>query len=232
MTTPVRTRSYRSPRRREQAAATRRSVLRAARDLFTRDGYATTTVTAVATAAGVSLDTVYASVGRKPELLLAVIDQVLASTDEPVDLEEREYVRHIRRAGTARAKIEIYADAVGRLVPQIAPLQDALRRAAEGDAACATVWAGMLERRAANVLLLAQDLRTTGELRADLTDQEVADIVGSTNAVEYYLLLARRGWTPERYARLLADLWSRTLLEPGSPGPPVGPTAPPGLTTA
>ena len=73
MTTPVRTRSYRSPRRQEQAAATRRSVLRAARDLFTRDGYATTTVTAVATAAGVSLDTVYASVGRKPELLLEVI---------------------------------------------------------------------------------------------------------------------------------------------------------------
>ena len=68
MTTPVRTRSYRSPRRQEQAAATRRSVLRAARDLFTRDGYAATTVTAIAAAAGVSLDTVYASVGRKPEL--------------------------------------------------------------------------------------------------------------------------------------------------------------------
>ena len=93
MTTPVKTRSYRSPRRQEQAAATRRSVLRAARDLFTRDGYAATTVTAIAAAAGVSLDTVYASVGRKPELLLAVIDQVLASSDEPVDLEEREYVK-------------------------------------------------------------------------------------------------------------------------------------------
>ena len=222
MTSPVKTRSYRSPRRQEQAAATRRSVLRAAHDLFTRDGYAATTVTAIAAAAGVSLDTVYASVGRKPELVLAVIDQVLASSDEPVGLEEREYVKDIRRAGTAHAKIEIYAAAVGRLVPQIAPLQDALRRAAEGDAACAAVWAGMLERRAANVLLLAQDLRTTGELRADLTDEEVADIVGSTNAVEYYLLLARRGWTPERYSRLLADLWSRMLLGPVSPGS--GPT--------
>ena len=153
MTTPVRTRSYRSPRRQEQAAATRRSVLRAARDLFTRDGYAATTVTAIAAAAGVSLDTVYASVGRKPELVLAVIDQVLASSDEPVDVEEREYVKEIRRAGTARAKLEIYAAAVGRLVPQIAPLQDALRRAAESDAACAAVWAGMLEQRGANVLL-------------------------------------------------------------------------------
>ena len=83
---------------------------------------------------------------------------------------------------------------------------------------------GCSNSAAANVLLLARDLRTTGELRADLTDQEVADIVGSTNAVEYYLLLARRGWTPERYARLLADLWCRTLLGP------VSPTAPPGFT--
>ena len=84
----------------------------------------------------------------------------------------------------------------------------------------------MLEHRGANVLLLAQDLRTTGELRADLTDQEVADIVGSTNSVEYYLLLARRGWTPERYARLLSDLWCRTLLGQLSPTAPPGFTAP------
>jgi hypothetical protein len=86
----------------------------------------------------------------------------------------------------------------------------------------------MLEQRGANVLLLARDLRATGELRADLTDQEVADIVGSTNSVEYYLLLASRGWTPERYARLLADLWCRTLLGPVSPA---APTAPPGAAT-
>ena len=146
MTVPAKTRSYRSPRRQEQAAATRRSVVRAARELFTRDGYAATTVTAVAAAAHVSLDTVYASVGRKPELVLAVIDGVLGSSDEPVGVEEREYVKAIRRTPSARGKIEVYAAAVGRLVPQIAPLEDALRRAAESDAECAAVWARMLER--------------------------------------------------------------------------------------
>ena len=82
-------------------------------------------------------------------------------------------------------------------------------------------------RSRASSRTLARDLRATGELRADLSDREAADIIGSTNSVEYYLLLARRGWTPERYARLLADLWCRTLLGPVSP---MNPTAPPGLT--
>jgi AcrR family transcriptional regulator len=226
MTVPAKTRTYRSPRRQEQAAATRRSVVRAARELFSRDGYAATTVTAVAAAAHVSLDTVYASVGRKPELVLAVIDGVLGSSDEPVGLEEREYVKAIRRTPSARGKIEVYAGAVGRLVPQIAPLEDALRRAAESDAECAAVWARLLERRSANMILLAEELRGTGELRTDLSDREVADIVGSTSAVDYHLFLARRGWSPQDYERLLVDLWTRLLLS-GTPVPPDS-TGPPG----
>ena len=226
MTVPARTRSYRSPRRQEQAAATRRAVVRAARELFTRDGYAATTVTAVAAAAHVSLDTVYASVGRKPELVLAVIDGVLGSSDEPVGLEEREYVKAIRRTPSARGKIQVYAGAVGRLVPQIAPLEDALRRAAESDAECAGVWARLLERRSANMVLFAVELRGTGELRTDLSDREVADIVGSTSAVDYHLFLARRGWSPRDYERLLVDLWTRLLLS-GFPVPSDS-TGPPG----
>ncbi|MBA2773953.1 MAG: TetR family transcriptional regulator, partial [Nocardioidaceae bacterium] len=71
---PVKVRAYRSVLRTEQAAATRRQVLRAARELFTRQGYADTTVAAVAARARVSVDTIYASVGRKPQLMLAVID--------------------------------------------------------------------------------------------------------------------------------------------------------------
>lgn len=32
------------------------------------------------------------------------------------------------------------------------------------------------------------------------------------NAAEYWLLLEQRGWSPERYQRLLRDVWTRTLL--------------------
>jgi len=208
----VKTRTYRSPKRREQAAATRLSVLAAARDLLQDKGYAGTTVAEVARRAGVSVDTVYASVGRKPELVIAVIDMLLGGADQPVPAEQRDYVQAIRAVSTAREKIEVYAAAVSRVVPRTAPLQEALRKAGDTDAACAKTWRRLVTRRADNMLLFASDLRSTGDLRADLNDREVADIVWSTNAAEYWLLLEQRGWTPARYEALLADLWSRTLL--------------------
>ena len=112
----------------------------------------------------------------------------------------------------ARAKIEVYAAALGRLLPRTVPLAEALRVAASTDEACRTVWDGLTERRAANMRLFARDLRETGELRPDLTDDEVADLVWSMNSPQYYLLVTSRGATPERYAALVADVWVRTLL--------------------
>jgi len=62
-------RVYRSPRRTRQAAETRLAILAAARELFARAGYTATTVAQIAATAAVSVDTVYATVGRKPALL-------------------------------------------------------------------------------------------------------------------------------------------------------------------
>jgi AcrR family transcriptional regulator len=175
-------------------------------------GYAATSVADIAHLAGVSVDTVYASVGRKPKLVLAVIDMVLGGADEPVPAEQRDYVRAVRTEPSALGKIKVYAAAVAMLVPQTAPLQEALRTAGGSDVDCAATWRSLVNRRAANMLLFAADLRSTGELRHDLTDQQVADVVWSTNAAEYWLLLDQRGWTAARYEALLVDLWSRTLL--------------------
>jgi AcrR family transcriptional regulator len=209
---PVKSRAYRSERRRAQADATRRSVLRAAHHLFTRQGYADTTVAQIARRARVSVDTVYTSVGRTPQLLLAVHDMELGGAGEPVPAEQRDYVLAIRAADGARAKIATYAEALGRLLPRTVPLADALRVAALTDPDCRVVWDGLNARRARNMRDFAHDLRATGELREDLTDDDVADLVWSTNSPEFYLLVTSRGRSPEQYAALVADLWTRTLL--------------------
>ncbi len=211
MAEPVK-RSYRSGRRAEQAAATRAAVLRAARDLFTDRGYAATGVADIASAAGVNVDTVYRAVGRKPQLMLAVIDMTLAGSDEPVAAEQRDYVRAVLAADGARAKLTTYAEALGRVMPRVAPLFDSLAQAALTEPDCAAVRDGIGERRAANMLTLALDLRATGDLRDDLTDREVADLLWTTNAPEYYALAIARGWSPATYAERLADLWTRLLL--------------------
>ena len=207
-------RPYHSPRRAERAAATRTAVLRAAHDLFLSEGYAATTVAAVATRAQVAVDTVYATVGRKPALLREVVESAISGTDHAVPPAQRAYVRQIREAATASAKIAIYARAVAEIQGRLGPVYLALREAAATDADCRALWETISARRAANMRDFVADLRSTGGLRTDVSDGDLADLVWSTNGPEYWALLVHeRGWTAERFGQLLADTWTRTLTD-------------------
>jgi AcrR family transcriptional regulator len=208
-------RRYAAPQRVAQAAATRRAVLKAARELFVQRGYSATTVSEIAARAGVSVDTVYAAVGRKPVVLRELVETALSGTDHAVVAQQREYVIAIRAAGTAREKLTIYAGAVVNIHQRLAPVFIALRDAGVDDPTCAALWSEISERRARNMREFAADLRQTGELRTDLSDDEVADIVWSMNAAEYWVLLVHeRHWTPARFGEWLADTWIRSLLKP------------------
>ena len=209
---PVKKRSYDGARRRAAAEQTRGAVLRAARELFTSRGYADTPVAEIAAAAGVSVDTVYAAVGRKPQLLLAVHDMELAGADAPVAALDREYVRRVRAAPGAAEKLALYAAALGEVLPRTVPLLLALRTAGASDPACRQVWDAVRERRAGGMRLLAAELRATGELRDDLDDTAVADLLWSMNDPEYFQLIRSRGRSPAQYAHLVREVWTRTLL--------------------
>jgi AcrR family transcriptional regulator len=206
-------RPYRSPRRAEQAIATRHAVLDAARECFVAAGYGATTIADIAAVARVSVDTVYASVGRKPALLRQLVESAISGTDQAVPAEQRDYVVRIRDTPAARDKIAVYSHAITGIQQRMAPVYLALRDAAVGDPDCAALWAEIGQRRAANMRTFAAELRATGELRADLTDEQVADVIWSMNAAEYWVLLVKeRSWTPEQFAAWLADAWTRTLL--------------------
>jgi AcrR family transcriptional regulator len=220
----VKTRGYRSALRTGQAALTRGAILDAARDLFLTRGYAATTIAAVAAEAGVAVDTVYATVGPKPVLFRLLLETAISGTDQAVPAEERDYVRQIREAVGARAKINIYAAAVRGVAERLAPLHVVLRDAAAQVPELAEMRDEIDSRRAANMRLFADDLAATGDLRPDLDVGEVADVVWSTNSPEFYcLLIADRGWAPERFEAWLADTWGRLFL--ASPAAP--PTPPP-----
>jgi AcrR family transcriptional regulator len=210
---PAGKRPYRSPRRVEQAAATREAILTAARNLFVEKGYAAATVAEIAQRARVSLDTVYAAIGRKPALLRELVETAISGTDQAVPAEQRDYVTRVRAAATAHDKIAIYARAVTEIQQRMAPVFLALRDAATTDEDCAALWTEIARRRAANMRTFAADLRATGQLRDDLTDDQVADIIWSMNAAEYWVLLVReRAWTPDQFGAWLTDAWTRLLL--------------------
>jgi AcrR family transcriptional regulator len=207
------TRGYHSPRRAEQAAATRAAVLAAARELFVTRGYAQTTVAQIARQAHVAVDTVYATVGRKPALLREVLETAISGTSVAVPAEQRDYVTRVRAAATARDKITEYVTGLVDIQVRLAPVVLALRDAGGTDPDSAALWAEISERRARNMRNFAADLRSTGELRDDLDDEAVADIVWSMNSSEYWVLLVgERGWSPERFGSYLIDAWCRLLL--------------------
>jgi AcrR family transcriptional regulator len=213
MTERVKPRPYHAPRRQEQARRTRRAILDAAGRLFIQRGYAATTMTAIAQAAGVALDTVYAAVGPKPVLFRLLVETAISGTQAPVPALERDYVRAIRAEPDPARKLTLYAQAVGRIQQRLAPLVQVLQQAAAGDAELRALWQEISERRAANMGLLAGELAATGALRPELTLQEVADVLWSMNSPEFYLLLVgQRGWDPDRCQQWLADAWQQLLL--------------------
>ena len=209
----VKGRSYDNAGRETQSGETRQRIVDAARGLIVERGYRATTIAAVASTAGVHVDTVYELVGRKPVLLRELIEQALSGTDGAVGAEEREYVKEIRAESDPARKLAIYARAVRQIQGRMAPLLLALRDAAATEPEARQVWSEISDRRAANMRKLVQDLEAAGGLRSGLSIDEAADVIWATNSSELYVLLTvERGWPPDRYERWLGDTWCRLLL--------------------
>lgn len=206
-------RGYESERRRAQSEATRLRILEKAHELVAERGYRGTTVAELARRAEVHVDTIYALVGRKPVILHELVERAISGADRALDPLERDYVQQMRAEPDAGRKLDLYAGAMRRIHERLAPLFVALRDASSTDPEAAAVWSRISERRAANMRLLAADLLSTGQLRADLTVDDVADTVWATNSPELQqLLVGDRGWSPDRYQAWLADSWRRLLL--------------------
>lgn len=213
MSEPVKPRSYDSTSRRARSEQTRQRIIDTARTVMLEHGYRATTIAEVARRADVHIDTVYQLVGRKPILLRELIEQAISGTDRPVPAEERDYVAQIRSEPDPRQKLRIYARASRDIHPRLAPLLAALRDASTTEPDAEEVWRQISDRRAANMVELAEDIRRAGGLRPDLTVTEAADVIWATNSAELYLLLTGdRGWSADHYESWLADTWIRLLL--------------------
>jgi AcrR family transcriptional regulator len=207
-------RAYESPVREDQARRTKERILAAAAELFLGGGYRSTTIADIARRAEVNVDTIYAVIGRKPDLVRELIERGLSGTDRPVPAADREYVAAIRAASTPAEKLRIYATATRAMHERTARLFGVLADAATTDDAARALHVELRERRARNMHEFVADLAASGGLRPELDLDEAADVVWATNSPEVYrLLVDERGWAPERYEVWLADSWRRLLLQ-------------------
>ena len=181
--------SYHSPRRQQAAAATREAIIEAAQELFATQGYGCTTVAQVAEAAQVAPNTVYTSVGGKPQLLAAITEgaaddpgvaQTLATVAQSTDPAE---VIRLTAAGTRQVN--------ERRAKTVAVLLDN----AQADPAAAEMLQVAVRRYRDALAALARRLEDLGAV-------EPSDL-NRTADVFWYLF----GWTSWRI--LITDLqWS------------------------
>ncbi|HEY3670751.1 MAG TPA: helix-turn-helix domain-containing protein [Acidimicrobiia bacterium] len=111
-------RRYSSQLRQQHALQTREQVLAAAAELFEESGWAGTTVAAIATRAGVAVETIYSGFGSKKQVLRAVVDFAVVGDAEPVPLVDREVFSALAIGdfdGRVVAGVEMLADIHARL---------------------------------------------------------------------------------------------------------------------
>jgi AcrR family transcriptional regulator len=199
-------RAYTSAVRDEQARRTRLAVLEAARDLFLSEGFAATTVPALAERAGVSVQTVYKLFGSKARLAKAVFDWSIAGDDEAVPIVERPRLAQVRAEQNTERKLRLYGEHLAHTAPRHVPLQLVIRDAAGADPDAATVWAELLEERLRGMTMFAKDLHAGGHLREGVTAAQARDTLWVYSSAELYqLLVIQREWKPNRYGRWVAD---------------------------
>jgi AcrR family transcriptional regulator len=215
----VAARRYSSEVRAEQSRATRQRVLDAARALLLRRGYGGATIDAIAARAGVSVQTVYNTVGGKAALLKAVYDTMLAGDDEPIPIMERPAVLAMRAATDPRRFLALYARMGREMYERVGPLLPImLAEGAAGDRDVHTFIETIENERAVGTAAVAAQLHERFGLRPGLTVADAADILWTLTAPDLTLrLVRRRRWSLDKFEAWSADTMARTLLPANPP---------------
>jgi AcrR family transcriptional regulator len=216
MSAPVKPRRYESPRRRAQAAQTRREILAAAQRLFSREGYAATSIARIATEARVALNTVYAVFGTKRGVLMALWNLEIRGDEQPVPVAERPWFKEVLAEGDPRRQIELIARNSRQVKGRAGTVMQIVRAASTTDREIGGLWRRMQNEFHDNQRHLIEALRHSGGLRPDLSTDEATDILWTLNSYDvYHLLVTQRRWTPEQYERWLTKALDAQLLRKG-----------------
>jgi len=212
----VKRRTYDSTRRRAQANETRAAIVRAARDLFIECGYGHTTLTDVARAAGVSVETIHKSVGTKAVLLHKSWDITVGGDDEDIVFHQRPEVLAVRREPGLARRLMLHAAFSTQTAQRIAPFQLMVQSAAGADPAAAAMLEEMGRQRLVGIGVMAAEAAKTGQLA--VSEDECRDVIWSmTDGMLWHRLVNERGWSNDRFADWLGRAWVDRLVNAAHP---------------
>jgi AcrR family transcriptional regulator len=189
-------------RRQRQADQTRADIVQAARRLFAGKGYRATTVRDVAVEAGVSVQTVYDSVGSKRALVLELNNQLdaeagIAQIARGAATEEDPGALLAVPTRVTRALLDHCGDIIRAVIAAAAEEPEMAQVVMEGH-----------RRHAGGTAMVVDRLAAVGALRPDADLRALKDTVAViTDSATGILLMDQYGWSTQRVERwMLATL--------------------------
>ena len=212
-------RGYVSATRTKQAEKTRKRVIEAATRLFVQQGYATTTMRAIADEAGVSVPTVELLFGTKAQLLHVVIDVAVAGDDEPVPVLSRAWAADAQSARDLADFLSVVAKVLSAAQARSAGVVLAAYEAAASDPDIQLLIMDRESQRERTATWIVNGVVERAGLRPGLDRARATDTLWMLmDPVIFHRLTRHRDWSSDRYASWFADSVTRLLVDTSRPG--------------
>jgi AcrR family transcriptional regulator len=214
-------------RRADKAERTRQAILQAASELFAAQGFAATTINAIAAQADVAAETVYSRFRNKLTLISEILETAIVGNAPRVDVLELPEIAAIRAITDQRVQVARLAHLSRGILERTALAHRILRNSGTADPALAEFVAKDRQRRHRHQTAYIAMLLDNGPLRQEMSAPEAAAIYGAlANPDTYAELTSHRRWSADHYENWLSDTLTLLLLPPRQEpqGPPNDPT--------
>jgi AcrR family transcriptional regulator len=201
-----------TPLQQQRILDTQRRIIDAARQLFVEHGYAATTLTAVADAAGVGHRTVYLRFGTKAELLKRVIDVAIVGDTQDIALQQRDWFQQTLTADTIDERVDRMTKGSAQLMARAGELIAVAQQAESTEPVIAS--AGLAGRAATrdSVKVFVTSLLADGLLPRHSDSDWLIDTASVLVQAETYLMLRELNrWNSKRYERWLNQTLKRLI---------------------
>jgi AcrR family transcriptional regulator len=179
--------------------ATRQRIVEAATRLFVADGYLSTTITAIARAAGTGAQTVYLAFGSKAAILKTAIDVAVAGSYEDIPASRRPEADAARSAPDAPSMLDIFLEVGLSSTERAGPMYQVCR-AASADPEVAKLLKDIDWQRRASWQTAAEWLSDRAGLRPGLTAERARDVLYALVSPDMWrTLVAECGWSSQQW---------------------------------
>jgi AcrR family transcriptional regulator len=190
-------------------------MLAAAYELFSTQGYAPTTLPAIANAAEVHVQTLHYTFHTKANLLVAVITAYAAGEPGAPPVMERSWIQGALANANGAQALALAVEHGTEIYRRVAPLNEATQTAVSTEPQVAEFASQIAAARRAGMRTLVTSLAGKHELAPGLDIERATDVHYLLHSHETYLgLVIGAGWSMEEYKAWLYLTLCEQLLKP------------------